>query len=135
VVEYYEHHQVRSPKYNGAIGGDQLSWLKTALEEAMVKKENAVLYCHFPVYPKNIHNLWNAEEIVELIEAYPCVKAYINGHNHKGNYAEKNGIHYLTLKGMVDTDQTSYAVINVDKEHMEVIGYGREESRVLKIRR
>jgi manganese-dependent ADP-ribose/CDP-alcohol diphosphatase len=92
-----------------------------------------VIYSHFPVWPENVHNLWNAGEMVELIEAYPCVKAYINGHNHAGNYALKNGIHYLTLKGMVDTLQTSYAVMHVYDDRLEVRGFGREENRTLEI--
>ena len=37
--------------------------------------------------------------------------AYIYGHNHAGNYGRRDTIHYLTLKGMVDTEQTSYAVM------------------------
>ncbi len=59
------------------------------------------------------------------------MKAYINGHNHKGNYKIKSGIHYLTLKGMVDTEKTSYAVIKVDEVSIDVTGYGREENRKL----
>jgi predicted MPP superfamily phosphohydrolase len=133
-VEYYDTHGIDSPKWNGAIGRDQLKWLKTLLQEASRKRENVILFCHFPVYPANNHNLWNAGEIVALIETYSCVKAYINGHNHSGNYAVKEGIHYLTLKGMVDTEQTSYAVFKVDSSRLTVEGFGREEDRILSIR-
>jgi len=37
------------------------------LKKADKNNEKAVLYCHFPVYPKNVHNLWNAKEIIEII--------------------------------------------------------------------
>ena len=134
-AEYYKQNKVKSPKWNGAVGARQLSWLKTVLEKASREGENVVIYCHFPIYPKNVHNLWNAEEILAVLEAYSCVKAYINGHNHNGNYGIKEGIHYLTLKGMVDTDQTSYAVINVYEDRLKVIGYGREENRIMIIRK
>ena len=130
---YYEEHQIKSPKWNGAIGSTQMNWLRAALDKALKNGENVVLYCHFPIYPENVHNLWNASEIIELIESYPCVKAYINGHNHAGNYGMKEGIHYLTLMGMVDTDQTSYAIINVYENHLNVVGYGREENRILEM--
>ncbi len=134
--EYYTRNKVQSPKWNGAIGVEQLSWLRTVLETAARSDENVILFCHFPIYPENDHhNLWNAKEIIALLEEFPCVKAYIDGHNHKGNYGMKEGIHYLTLKGMVDTDQTSYAVIEVGEDHLEVTGYGREENRVLEIRK
>ena len=93
-----------------------------------------MVYCHFPVYPADsIHNLWNSHEIIDLLEANSCVKAYINGHNHAGNYAIKEGIHYFNLKGMVDTQENSYAVIRFYDDRLDVKGFGREEDRVMKI--
>lgn len=130
-AEYYEKHQIDSPKWNGGIGDEQLKWLEKVLIQASRKKEKVALFCHFPVYPPNIHNLWNAAEIIALLERYPVVKAYINGHNHAGNYAQKSGIHYLTMQGMVDTEETSYAVISLAGDSLLVNGFGREESRVL----
>jgi predicted phosphodiesterase len=132
--EYYIQNNIQSPKWNGAIGTKQFSWLQTVLDKATHNKENVLLYCHFPVYPENPHNLWNADTIIRMIEAYPCVKAYINGHNHEGNYGTKTGIHFLTLKGMVDTVRTSYAVIGIKDDCIEVTGFGREESRTMKTR-
>ena len=131
---YYEKNGIKSPKWNGALGEKQLSWLVGVLEDACKNSEQVVLYCHFPIYPDDPHNLWNATEVVSLIETYSCVKAYINGHNHKGNYAIKNGIHYLTLKGMVDTEETAYATIQVMDGQLKVRGFGRENDRVLEIR-
>jgi predicted phosphodiesterase len=131
--KYYKDNGIQSPRWNGAVGGAQLSWLRATLKQATEDRERVILFCHFPVFPEDVHNLWNAEEVIGVIEEFPCVKAYINGHNHKGNYAERNGVHYLTLKGMVDTEETSYAVIRVDAEAIKVTGYGRESDRVLRI--
>ncbi len=131
---YYKQLGNEPPKWNGAIGAGQLLWLKGVLNKATDSNEKVILYCHFPVYPEDsIHNLWNSNEIIELIEANTCVKAYINGHNHAGNYAIKNGIHYFNLKGMVDTEETSYAVIHFFDDRLEVKGFGREEDREMKI--
>lgn len=132
-AEYYQQHGNDSPKWNGALGAEQLSWLKKVLKTANEAGEKVVLYCHFPIYPENAHNLWNAKEIVEVLENYTCVKAYINGHNHAGNYGVKNGIHYLTMKGMVDTEETSYAVMNAFEDRLEIRGFGREENRILEM--
>lgn len=131
---YYQNMTVESPKWNGAVGSDQMSWLEEVLKKAAEARENVAVYCHFPVFPENIHNLWNANEVVQLLEAYPCVKAFINGHNHAGSYDTRNGIHYLTLKGMVNTLVNSYALIQVTEDSLIVTGYGREEDRVLKLR-
>ena len=132
-VEYYKSRKLKSPKWNGAIGNKQMKWIESLLIQAEKLKENVVLYCHFPVYPKENHVLWNSEEVIELLEKYNCVKAYINGHNHKGNYAVKKGIHYLTIKGMVDTKESSFATAEVFSKKLLIKGYGRETDRVLKL--
>ena len=131
---YYADNNIKSPKWNGALGQKQMDWLKGILEKAKNLGEHVILYCHFPVFPENVHNLWNALEVVELIEDYDCVKAFINGHNHEGNYGNREGIHYLTLHGMVDTEETSYAVIKVAEDQLYVEGFGREQPRELPIR-
>lgn len=134
-VEYYKSHELTAPQWNGAVGAQQITWLRDQLENAVTRKESVVLYCHFPVYPDNMHNLWNANEIVDLLTQYSCVVAYINGHNHEGNYAVKDGVHYLTLKGMVDTEDTSYATMQVYEDRLEIKGFGREQDRVLLLRK
>ena len=132
-AEYYESNEIESPRWNGAIGAGQLSWLRDVLERAQLNHEKVILFCHFPVYPPNAHNLWNAEELIALLESYPCVKAYFNGHNHNGNYGVKDGIHYVTLKGMVDTTTNSFAVVTVADDRIDITGYGREEDRSLPV--
>jgi len=72
--------------------------------------------------------------VIALLEEFTCVKAYINGHNHKGKYGIKNGIHYLTCKGMVDTDESAYSIIQVYQAKLQVKGYGRESNRSLELR-
>ena len=109
----------------------QLKWIESRLVTATKAKERVMLFCHFPVFPKNGHNLWNDKVLTELLARYPCVVAYINGHNHAGNYGQRDGIHYLTLKGMVDTEENSYAVIEVYADRLVVKGFGRERSREL----
>lgn len=132
-AKYYDKNKINSPKWNGAIGQDQMNWLNNILEESSKNGEKVILYCHFPVYPESIFNLWNANEVIEMIEQYSNVKAYINGHNHEGDYGTKNGINYLTFKGMVDTKETAYGIVTIYTDYIEVLGYGREENRILKI--
>ena len=119
------------PTWNGAIGDTQLAWLEALLLEAEQKHRKVVLFSHFPVYPDDKHNLWNAGEVVDILERYSSVKAWISGHNHAGLYAERNGIHYLTLQGMVDTEETAYALIDFHEDRLEVTGVGRQGDFVL----
>ena len=130
-AEYYKSLKPRPPSWNGALGDEQLKWIEAKLQAATKAKERVMVFCHFPVYPKNNHNLWNAGSLTELLSRYPCVAAYVNGHNHAGNYGQSDGIHYLTLKGMVDTEQSSYSVIEVYADRLVVKGFGRETNRDL----
>ena len=133
--EYYKKNKINSPSWNGAIGKKQLKWLEKKLKKATQDKEKVILFCHFPIWPKDKdHMLWNDKEILTLIEKYPNVKAWINGHNHNGAYAEKNGIHHLTLKGMVDTKKNSFSVIKVYNDQLEIKGFGRQKDQILKLK-
>jgi len=122
------------PKYNGGIGAMQMKWIEKQLIQSEKRGERVVLHSHHPVYPFTNHSAWNSKEIVALLERYSCVRAFINGHNHRGSYGLKNGIHYLTLKGMVDTEETSYSTVSVFGDRIEIAGKGRQDDYVLEIR-
>lgn len=118
--------------WNGGLSKQQHVWLQESLEQALEKQENVVIFCHFPVFPPDRHNLWNDVEVLSLIEKYPNVVAYMNGHNHAGNYAKNQGIHYLNFQGMVDTSDTNaYAIVEVYADYLKIVGQGREAERVL----
>lgn len=123
-----------APDWDGGIGAEQLRWMERTLAAADAAGKKAVLYCHFPAWPQNAHDLWNAGEAVALIERHPSVKAWINGHNHDGNYGLRNGIHYVNLKAMLDTPETAYAVIDFHPDHIRINGVGRQPSQTLPLR-
>lgn len=122
--------------WNGGVGSDQMTWLRGVFSDAAQKGEKVVVFAHMPIYPENMHNAWNDDALVQEMEAAGNVVAYFNGHNHAGNYAEKNGIHYVNLKGMVETaDTTAYSIIQAYSDRLEIDGFGREQDRVLKIKK
>jgi manganese-dependent ADP-ribose/CDP-alcohol diphosphatase len=118
--------------WNGAVSQSQLGKLESKLQAAHTAGEQVIIFCHYPVHPAHTHNLWNDREVVDVIGKHPCVRAFINGHQHQGGYLFHNGVHYLTVKGMVDTEQdTAFSVVRIFSDRIEVQGYGREEDRVL----
>jgi len=126
--------EINAQTWNGGVSEEQLTWLRGVLKKAAQSQEKVVVLSHMPVYPENNHNVWNDEAVIAELEAAGNVVAYFNGHNHAGNYGVKNGIHYVNLKGMVETDDTnSYSIVRVYKDRLEVDGYGRETDRILKI--
>jgi predicted phosphodiesterase len=123
-----------APDWDGGIGPTQLRWIDQVLASAERRGKKVVIYCHFPIFPQNKHNLWNAAEVMALIEPRSAVKAWINGHNHDGNYGEHAEIHCINLKGMLDTEQTSYAVVALSADRLELQGFGRQDSLSLPLR-
>ncbi|MBD3308595.1 hypothetical protein GF339_19415 [candidate division KSB3 bacterium] len=121
--------------WNGGLSQEQMAWVHAQLELAVHQDEQVVLFCHFPAFPRDKHALWNDTELIALLEAYPNVVAYMNGHNHAGNYGYKHGIHYVNLRGMVETaDYTAYALVAVYPDHLQILGKGREPDRRLPAR-
>ncbi len=122
-------------KWNGGISKVQLNWLEKELQKAEKDNRKVVLFCHYPLLPFEIHSLWNSEEVLSILNQHDCVKAWINGHNHAGNYVSQNGIHFINLKGMVETEnENAFSVISFSEELIELEGFGREETRVLLIK-
>jgi manganese-dependent ADP-ribose/CDP-alcohol diphosphatase len=118
--------------WNGAIGKRQLEWLDMQLKTADGKNQKVFIMCHFPVWPENEHNLLNYREVLPILEKYNNIIAWFNGHNHAGNYGNYKMIHFVTIKGMVETETTgSYALVEVYKNKIWIRGSGREKSQIL----
>jgi len=119
--------------YNAGIGTEQMRWLEKELAAAEVAGQRVILFNHYPVIPAgNPHNLWNADELVALIGRYPNVAAYMNGHNHAGNYGKHGSCHYVNFKGMVETDkETAYATVKCFADRLVIEGMGLEPARSL----
>jgi manganese-dependent ADP-ribose/CDP-alcohol diphosphatase len=119
--------------WNGGIDAPQLAWLEAELEAAKAAAEPVLLFCHFPLYPTEQHTLWNDGTLIELLARFPQqVVAWINGHNHAGNYGHERGIHFLTVEGMLDTpDTNAFGVLEIWPDRLEVKGRGRVPDRVM----
>lgn len=118
--------------WNGGVGHEQMRWFKATLAHAKKAGQRVIVFCHWPVWPKASHTLWNDMEVVNVLESHDNVRAYLCGHNHAGHYAQKNGIHYVTFRGMVDgADRTSYSAVRCTADAIEITGYGDEPSRIL----
>lgn len=122
-------------EWNGGIGAEQIIWLEKELQNSEDKNLKVAVFCHYPLLPFEAHSLWNSEEVLAVLEKFNCVKIYLNGHNHAGNYAFHHGIHFVNLKGMVETEhENAFSIILFTDKQIEIKGFGREESRLLKMK-
>lgn len=120
--------------WNGGISDAQFAWIEAKLREADATGERVVVMGHYPLYPKDMHNMWDDERLVELFTAHDNVALYMNGHNHAGNYGKAGGTHFMNFKGMVETAHTTaYSVLEVRDDRIEVHGRGVERSRTLNL--
>jgi manganese-dependent ADP-ribose/CDP-alcohol diphosphatase len=120
--------------WNGGIGPAQIDWLKRTLDAAAVARERVLVLCHFPLYPPNPATLWNDGEILDILEVHPEVVAYFCGHKHEGDYAERNAVHYVNFQGMVQGNDTAWALVEVYEGSLKITGFGREPTRTLALR-
>jgi manganese-dependent ADP-ribose/CDP-alcohol diphosphatase len=120
----------------GILGADQLEWLGSKLAEARANKEKVIVFCHFALLQSAAqnHRMTTPEPVLTLINDSDCVVAYFAGHDHAGGYTFQDGVHHVTLKGMVEASTNSaYAVIEVSPTTLREIGLGDEPSREMTI--
>lgn len=122
------------PLWDGGIDDAQLRWIDAQLADADRRGMKAMLFSHFPLWPENPHNLWNAPAVMAVIERHRSAKIWLDGHNHDGNYPEHAGVQYLNLKAMLDTTETSYARLDFFADRVAVHGVGRQPSYILPLR-
>jgi manganese-dependent ADP-ribose/CDP-alcohol diphosphatase len=124
-----EQGKINANFWNGGIGKVQMEWLDARLKLAAQSKESTIVFCHYPLYPPDRHNLLNQEDVLMLLKNYKGVKMWINGHNHDGNYGLFGDIHFLNVKGMVEGEHDlAWSVVHIYKNTIEIAGFGNEVS-------
>ena len=118
--------------WNGGIGKQQQAWINEEFKKAMNLNQQVILFAHMPLIPLRATSLWNHKEIVALIETCPNVVAYISGHRHEGGYAYQNGVHYINIFGMLATQISSFAVLEISGDKLIVKGFGNQKDLSLK---
>ncbi len=119
------------------IPQEELDWLRKELQRS---KKPVVVLSHqlldnFSGAPKSVC-IGNADKVVELLEASGRVLAVLQGHHHSGHYSQRNGIHYWTMKAMIENEypaHNSYAIVNIYHDGgIRIEGFADCESRELK---
>lgn len=110
-------------------------WLKADLAAAGDKR--VIAFIHQNLHDENNpHGVKNAPAVRRILEDAGNVLAVFQGHDHSGGYAKIGGIHYCTLKAMVErrtVENNSFAVVALDTAgHMKLEGFGRQEDVTFK---
>ncbi|MDO8544136.1 MAG: metallophosphoesterase [Opitutaceae bacterium] len=122
--------------WNGAIGPAQLSWFERTCAAARAGRKRVIVLAHHPIAPAGAHNIWNADALLAALDRNPNVVAWLNGHNHAGAFAEHKGVPCLTMRGMVETaNTTGFATAKILPDRIVLTGHGREPSREMLFRK
>ncbi|MCP4644394.1 MAG: hypothetical protein GY851_28380 [bacterium] len=117
------------------IPQEELDWLKADLEAS---KRPVVVCLHqlldAPDEGGSVY-IHNASAVRSVIEASGKVLAVFQGHHHEGSHSCIEGIHYYTLKAVVEgsgAENNAYAIVDVRPDGLiEVTGYRRVATKAL----
>jgi len=110
----------------------QLEWLKQDLADA---EGPAIVFVHQRLDGEGDVFVTNGEQVRSVLEASGKVLAVFQGHHHEGAINRVNGIHYYTLKAMVEGSRKSdnaYAIAELGTQgDITVTGYRKAVSKDL----
>ncbi len=114
------------------IPSKELVWLKRDLAAS---SGPSILFIHQLLDGTGSVYVKNADRVRQLLEASGKVLAVFQGHHHPGGYSNIAGIHYYTLKALVEgrgPENNSYAIADVHPDNsITVTGYRKAESAQL----
>lgn len=110
----------------------QLEWLADDLTGA---RGPVIVFVHQVFDAKDAHQIKNADEARAILKSSGKVAAVFQGHKHKGGYSEMEGIHYYTLKAVVEgsgPESSSYAIVDIRPDgDITITGYRKAEAKHL----
>jgi predicted phosphodiesterase len=112
----------------------ELNWLTQNLTCTALP---SIVFCHQQLGGRGGTYVKNAEEVRDILQESGKVLAVFNGHEHRGGYRLIEGIHYYTLKGMIEgagPENNSYAIVEILNDNSIVVtGYRKAVSKELSL--
>jgi hypothetical protein len=110
----------------------ELQWLKQDLATA---PGPVIVFVHQPLDGTGPVYVNNAEEVRQILQQSGKILTVFQGHHHPGSYSLIQGIHYYTLKALVEgpgAENNSYAVVEVRPDRsITITGYRKAVSKQL----
>jgi len=114
------------------IPAAELAWLTGDLAAAVGP---VIVFTHQLLDGTGSVYVKNADRVRQALEDSGKVLAVFQGHHHAGSYSNVAGIHYYTLKALVEgtgPENSSYAIAEIGSDgNIVVTGYRRAESKRL----
>lgn len=115
------------------------SWkkLENLLSDSVSRQQNVILISHVPVWFGNDESAGDSgggilaripdyQKMLDVIDKYPNIRAYIAGHYHHGCLARRNGILYKTVHSVCDHPDPTFCIMQADETAIHIRGFGAE---------
>jgi manganese-dependent ADP-ribose/CDP-alcohol diphosphatase len=125
--------------YNGALGPQQLQWLRAELTSARAATERVLILSHVPLHPDVafFDVVWDYEEALGILAAAGgAVVAVLAGHSHPGGYLRDTaGIHHVVFPSPLNCGRSDrcHGHVEVHEDRVEVVGRGIVPSLTLMV--
>lgn len=110
----------------------EMQWLRRDLAAS---RGAVIVLVHQLLDGTGPHYVKNAAEVRQIIEQSGRVLAVFQGHRHDGGYSRIEGIHYYTLKAVVEgpgPENNSYAIVEVKPDmSITITGYRKAVGKQL----
>lgn len=110
----------------------EINWLR---EDLAAARGPTIIFIHQLLDGTGSVYVNNAADIRQILEKSGKVMAVFQGHHHEGSYNYIEGIHYYTLKAMVEGpghENNSYAIVEIlPDQSITVTGYRKAVSKQL----
>jgi alkaline phosphatase len=113
----------------------EMDWLKKDLQ----KTENpAIVLVHQLLSGAKPYEINNSPQVRAILESCGKVKCVLQGHYHEGDYSEINGIHYYTLRSLIEgkkPEGNSYAIVAASANEIKITGFRNAVSIILPVKK
>lgn len=111
------------------IPQEEMRWLKDDLAKT---EYPTIVLAHQRLDPSGNHEIKNSAEVRAILEASRKVRLVLQGHSHKNDLQEINGIHYCTLVAMVEGSgvaNNGYSILEIlDDGTYRLEGFRQQKS-------
>ena len=113
------------------ISNEQVEWLKADLQ---ANSKPTIVFVHQRLDVHNAYGIKNAAAVRQILENAGNVSAVFQGHSHKNDHQQINGIDYVTLVAMVEGSgeaNNGYSILTIrDGKSMTLTGFQQQASRM-----
>lgn len=119
--------------FNGTWGKEERQWVLSQIEAAQKKGQMVFCLAHMPLQPMDIGACdFRGKELSDMLEKHTCVKAMLAGHHHVGSMMLSGRLKHYGFQGMIEGTDNHFSIVKIYKDRMEIIGFGKQESRTIK---